>query len=699
MDTSIDMDKLFGQYKGRKIALYGLGTETARVLKVLEDDFEVVGLLDSFRTDGEIYGKQIISLDGAVGLGIKMIIVVARPGSCRAITKAIGGRCCQAGIVLMDIRGRNLLETKKVSYSFSDSCGVTRAELEEKIRNSDVVSFDLFDTLVMRQTLSSDDVAGYVDCRLREKGIFIEDFCSKRLESEKELSRNTAPTLIEVYQNMLERTICKTVDITAEKLADLEWDTDFGLLVPRKEVCDIFRETANREKRVYIVSDTYYNKSQLAQILEKCGITKYMDILSSSSYKMSKTQGLYQVLKNREGPKRYLHIGDDIVADIENANKWGVETYRVFSSFDLLDDVGSLGLLEHADSLSDRLKIGMFVSKIFNSPFQFENEDRSIEINDAYDVGYVLCAPVISDFVVWFQNHMEKGQFKNIWFSARDGYLIKKMYVHLMQTCHQEDKTVYFLTSRTAAIRAGVKDEKDIRYVDEMKFSGMLEENLKERFGIDVSSTKCGNVLSDENGLMRYMNVILENSRMAYTNYQKYIGKLSIESGDIAFFDFVAKGTTQMFVQRLVDSRLKGFYFLQLEAEHMKEKKLDIQSFYEGGEKDSCVVYDDYYILETMLTAPHPSVQEFDENGGPVYAVETRRENDLLCFEKAQKGILNYFKTYIKLCPKTARTVNRKLDEVFLGLIHKVRITDLDFLGLVVEDPFFNRMTDITDML
>lgn len=696
----MDVDQMFEKYKGRKIALYGLGTETKKALENLENAHEIVGLLDSFRISGELYGKQIISFDEAVNAGIKLIIVAARPGSCRAITKRIGDRCRQNGIALMDIRGKDLLEPRKVSYCFSDADGVTRAELEDKIKNADVVSFDLFDTLVMRQTLYSDDVAAYVDCRLKENGIYIEDFCTKRLESEKLLSRDKAPALIEIYQNLLNKLDNSSVlNVTAPELAELEWDIDFSLLVPRKEVCEIFRKAACSGKSIYIVSDTYYSKCQLAGILERCNIRKYTDILSSSEYRMSKTQGLYRVLKDKEGAKKYLHIGDDIVADIENANNWGFETCRLFSGLDLLENLGSLGLSEYVNSLSDHLKVGVFVSKIFNSPFQFENEDRQTGISDVYDIGYQICGPMISDFVCWFCEKAEEEKIQNIWFGARDGYLIKKMYGYLLQTSGREDKSVYFLTSRTAAVRAGVNDEDDIRYIDEMKYSGTLEQNLKERFGISAGNLNCKYNVPDEKGLMGYKEVILERARQSYENYQRYIDKLKIEKGDIAFFDFVAKGTAQKFIQHLIPNHVKGFYFLQLETGSMKDKKLDICSFYEQGESDLCTVFEDYYILETLLTAPHPSVTDFNANGRPVYALETRTDKDILCFERAQEGILDYFKTYIRLCPKAERTVNKKLDEVFLGLIHKVRITALDFLDLTIEDPFFNRMTNVTDIL
>lgn len=691
---------MFSEYKGKKIALYGLGTETKKALYDLKDDYKIVCLLDSFKTEGRLYEKEILSFDDAVKRGIKLIIVVARPGSCRAIAKGIRDRCRQEGIALMDIRGKNLLEMPRVSYCLSGINGVSRKELKEKIRNADVVSFDLFDTLVIRRTLFSEDVATYVDCRLRESGICIQDFCGKRIESEKELSRGAAPTLTEIYQNMLEkmeRGVRKK--LTAQKLAELEWNIDFELLIPREAVCDIFRETVDSGKNVYIVSDTYYDKRQIAQILIKCNITKYIDILSSSDYGVGKMQGLYKVLRDRESTKRYLHIGDDIVTDIRKAHDCGFETFRMFSGLDLMEDVGGLGLTERVDSLSDHLKLGIFAARIFNNPFQFEDGDRHIFINNAYEIGYLLCAPMISDFVVWFYGKIKKQNFRNIWFGARDGYLIRKMYSILLNSYGHDDTTVYFLTSRIAAIRAGVRDEEDIHYIDEMKFSGTLEENLKERFGIDKDSVKSDDIKNGESGLLKYKNIILQNARREYNNYVKYIGQIDIGEGDIAFFDLVAKGTVQMYVQRLVNSHLKGFYFMQLEREYMKEKDLDIESFCESEVTEQGTIYDDYYILEPLLTAAHPSVCGFNGMGEPVYADETRGDRSIICIEKVQEGIYDYFKDYIKLCASAERKVNRKLDEAFLGLIHKIRIMDSDFLDLMVEDPFFNRMTKITDVI
>ncbi|MCI8315023.1 MAG: HAD-IA family hydrolase [Lachnospiraceae bacterium] len=687
----------FTAYKGKKIALYGLGVETQKALKVLKTDFNIIGLLDGFQEEGSLYDCPIVSLKNVIERGVKLIVVVARPGSCKAIARRIGDKCRENAVALYDIRGNDLLKDIKIVYDFADIQGITKAELQEKANSADIISFDLFDTLIMRQTLFPEDIPEYVDCTLRKMKIQISDFVRRRLGSEKELSKSKAPTLLEIYKHMLSKV--RNLGIEAEQLAELEWSIDFNLLVPRKEVCDIFQQLVNAGKKVYIISDTYYNKEQLKQILEKCNITTYTDILASSNFGVSKTRGLYQIFQELVGSGVYLHIGDDFIADIECAKNYGFETCQLLSGIELLEHAGYLGLSVHMALLDSHLRVGMFVSRIFNSPFQFEQKDKRIEISDAYDIGYLFCAPMISDFVFWFDKQIEKQGVHNIWFGARDGYLLKKMYAYLKSKQKQKDESTYFLTSRTAAIRAGIQCEEDICYVDQMKFSGELKENLRERFGIDTENVKNEEIAKNEVGLMQYKKSILEKAASEYRHYQKYIEQLTLKDGDIAFFDFVAKGTSQMYIQRFVSKHLKGIYFLRLEADEMADKGLDIQSFYEEKESEGCAIYENYYILETLLTAPHPSVLEFDMEGKPLYAIETRDQKSIECVCKVQEGILDYFKTYLEQCSISERETNKALDEIFLKMMQRIKITDTNFLKLVIEDPFFHRMTQITDIL
>ena len=744
-----EKNEIFQEYTDKKIALYGLGTETKKALLLLEGRFEIVGLLDSFQESGELYGKKILSLSQVIEKGVELVIVVARPGSCKAITKKIGKLCVNHGIELMDIRGMNLLEKKRITYDFAGIMGNTREELYRKIAQAEVVSFDLFDTLIMREVPGVEDIFELMDMALKEKGIHIADFVSMRLEVEKRQAEYGAPSLEVLYEELLERT--DQIPLSAKELSEMEWEIDYRTIIARRAVCDIYRECIRRKKAVYIVTDTYYRIEQIEKILEKYDLIGYTGLLVSCEYNTGKGQQLFDRLKEREGKKKYLHIGDDLTADVEMAAEKGMSTYHVFSGEDLLDAVGNMGMGNDMDSLADRLKIGMFVARLFNDPFRFEPGDRRITLEDTYDIGYLICAPMITDFIFWFRDQVRSYRIRNIWFCARDGYLLQKMY----QMLDESAESIYFQTSRVAAIRAGMTDESDISYVDSMKFSGTIEENLRARFGLEAGLSddkgrgdkshgnrnrgdkshgnrnrgdknhgdrdrgdkdhgdrdredknhrawgsidrKC--MTNQAAGLLDYKNRILEKAVEERKKYKAYLNKLDMKDGDVAFFDFVAKGTTQMYVQRLVDHHLKGLYFLQLEPEFMSDKELDIESFYGTEETETSSIYDNYYVLETILTAPCPCVCGFDDAGEPVFAEETRTEEDIRCFERVQEGILDYFRRYLELLPSKSGSCSKALDEIMLGLIHNFKIKNEAFLSLIVEDPFFNRMTEIKELI
>lgn len=680
------------------IAIYGLGTETQRFLSDYGDKLSVVGLLDGFRTDGEMYGYPIISIDQVLELGVNLIIVIARPGSCKAIAKRIGDFCKADNIALFDVRGRDLLVSTSVSYEFSTTsgghAGGSRQELKEAITRTDIISFDFFDTLVTRKTLSYTDVFELLNLKLCASGIFIPDFARMRLYAEKELSKTFSPKLVTIYERVLE--LVGGSFITALELATLEWEIDYNLLKVRADIRKVFKSAISTGKKVVITTDSYYDRTQIEQILNRFGLTGYDNVFVSCEYGTSKTQELYGVVSDKYKGSSILHIGDDELADIEKAGESGISSFRLYNASDLLDALGGLGLGD-LNSLSDRVKVGLFLSHLFNSPFWFENESQRLSVSSSSDIGYLFCAPMITDFVHWMKERTADQGYDHILFGARDGHLIGRLF-RMVDGADANDsvdikahsKSYYFLTSRTAAIRAGMWTVDDIEYVDSMKFFGSREEALRVRFGIEVEDAET----VDRTAL------ILDKSRQQRENYKVYIDKLCLGGRDLAFFDFVAKGTTQMYLQKLfVGRHLKGFYFLQLEPEFMADKGLDIEPFYTEQERNSSALFDNYYILETMLTSPYPQMLEMDENGRPVFAEETRNDADIKVFKRAQDGVIEYFKDYISIVPENARTVNRVLDEKLLELVNKVQILEEDFLNIKVEDPFFGRITDIRDII
>lgn len=681
-----DLEMVLQQNKGCKTALYGLGTETERFLSEWGESLSVIGLLDGFREDGALYGYPILSYRNAVERGVKLILVIARPGSCKAIAKKIGGMCREDAVALFDIRGKNLLEAAAAAYEFSGEFshgkGESKAALLARIAEADTVSFDLFGTLIARQVYSYTDIFELADCEWKKRGIRIPDFVRLRLAAEKELSRTGAPALEAIYADVLRKAGGSFV--SESQLAEMEWAVDFKTMLPRDTVCGIFRDAAACGKRVVVTTDSYYRKDRIEQILDKFGLRGYERLLISCEHGTAKTQGLFDELRSLEDGK-ILHIGDDPAADIEPAAERGILTYRLFSGIELFDALGGMGIEDGISSLSDRVKAGLFISRLFHNPFWFERGGGRVSVADAEEIGYLCCAPMITDFVLWLRERIQEQAFQQILFCARDGYLVGRLY----RKIDADTKSLYFLASRMAAIRAGVETEEDIAYVDSMRYFGSSEDALKARFGIEGRSAE-GHVRS---------GLILARAGGHKLHYQKYIEKQGVLEDKIAMFDFVAKGTTQLYLGRLFPQRVKGFYFLQLEPEFMADKGLDIEPFYPEEDKNASAVFDNYYILETMLTSPYPQVEEFDADGNPMFAEETRNERDIKCLERVQAGIEQYFDDYIRLLPQEARTENKKLDEMLLSLVNKIQILDEDFLALTVEDLFFGRMTGVRDVL
>lgn len=680
------IEEVLEKNKGKKCAVYGLGAETEKFLHEYGEVLTIAGILDGFREDGEIYGHPIISIQNAVAREVAFIVVAARPGACKVIAKRIGDICRKNNILLFDVKGKDLFAAQAISYDFNHITGEGKGSLLEKIEKADVVSFDLFDTLLMRKTLNYTDIFELLEIKLAEQGIHIPDFARMRLFSEKELSKERAPKLVEIYEEVLRRSGGSF--LTAGELAEMEWELDCSVLLPRYSVCDIFTETISKGKRVVITTDSYYCENQVRQILSMFKLSGYEKLIISCEQGTSKPQRLFEFLKEMSDidDRGILHIGDDETADVEYAEKNNIVPFRIYSGSDLFDMLGGLGVEKELISLSDRVKAGLFISRIFNDPFVFEESSRKLTVSDAFDIGYLFCAPVITDFSIWLSQKVRQENISQILFCARDGFLVGRLF----RKIDRKIKSFYFLTSRTAAIRAGVENDEDISYIDSMNFSGTEDDNLRVRFGIEASDIQRNRSRNQ---------VILNRSGMLRKNYKKYIEKLGIGMEEAALFDFVAKGTAQMYLKRLFEKHIKGFYFLQLEPGFMEDKGLDIEAFYSDEEKHGNVIFDYYYILETMITSPYPTIEEFDEDGNPVYSKEMRSVQDIRCLQRAQEGIESYFDDYIGILPVKERVQNKRLDEIFFSIMNSVWIGDEEFMSLKIEDLFFGRVIPITDVI
>lgn len=687
---------------GKIIAIYGLGNSTQEFLRQWGNQYNIIGLLDGYRQDGTLYGKPIISMNQAIQRNVDAIIIVARPSSRRIIVNRIRETCKEHEIKLYDMYGNDLLEPPSRGRISNASLGVKKEELLEQIDQSEVISFDIFDTLITRAVLYPTDVFELVERKVVEKYGQGFDFSAKRQDAERKISRTGVPTIDDIYRELEEQIALTNRELV--EIQELEWQTEQQVLLPRYDMCQVFKYALKQQKRVYLVSDMYYPAAQLSLLLAKLGITGYEKLFVSCDYGTTKEQGLFQILKEEAKADRYLHIGDNYSADVKSAQRNGITGLWVRSGIELFDEVYWSEDFAQCNSLGVRIKLGMFISRMFNSPFALES--GNIVIESPHGLGYLLFAPILTDYCLWLYDKLKELQKSTVLFGARDGFLMKTLFDCLLKWVQEADapensvKTVYFLTSRISAVGAGLFNEQDILHVAELDFNGPFEQMLETRFSLTKEEILAFNASITTEEVLKYKELILDRSKENRRRYLKYIDGLNLNDSEIAFFDFVSSGTCQAALEKIMNRKMQGYYFIRVEDNYFEKQRLNIVPFYDKN-ADGCEsgIYEDYFVLENILTSPMPSLKGFDAEGNPEYVKETRSDKEIEFVNQVHEGIVAYFEQYLDIGQDVGFADGRDCSEKMLGLLHKVPIENEIFQHMVWDDAFYARTVGMKELM
>lgn len=691
--TSSLFRKSFSDFVDKKILIYGIGIGTKSILDCCPE-FNIVGLLDGIRKNEYLYDKYIYDIDDILSLNPDGIVIVARKATTRIIYRRINKFCRDNDIPIYSIYGKNLLEEFISNNIENEYFFLNEIKLKDEIDNHDVISFDIFDTLLMRKLLFPRDVFKIVSRRNKQLPF---DFVSERISSEQDLLTDGNPNIKQIYNRLSER----NNDYDTKHLMSEEIKAEEEILITRKIVVDLFKYAVESSKDVYIVSDMYLSKDILEKILSERGITGYKDILVSCEYGKSKCSGLFDILKTKINSKKCIHIGDNDEADGFYAKQAGFDYFLIKSSYDMMEISSLNKFLDFTSSFNDRLRISLIISEIFNSPFALYDSKSKPSVRIPEQLG-LFVAPIISDFVIWMNDKVVSDKCDNVLLAARDGFLIKKMLDRLKNT---DVKYTYLLVSRICSIVAAIKSKKNIEYLKKITYTGKPEDMMRHRYLLDE------NDISEYNDAFRNINeyidshasLILKKSEKIRENYLKYISDNNIDlSGKTGFFDFVSSGTAQLNFQSFSEKKLYGYYFINVYDDIPEKKTLDITAMYGKGlafELQSNL-YDKYIFLENILTSDMPTLNYFDENGKPVYATEYRKESEIKNIMLIHKSIIGYFENYIALYDKNEEC-HTNISDVILGSVDG-NILDIDsklLSGMVLKDDFNGTVFESNSMI
>lgn len=196
---------------------------------------------------------------------------------------------------------------------------VTSATLRRMLSHPEikVVSFDVFDTLLVRPALHPKDIFHVLAARVNSR--LSVDFIKMRWNAEEETGL-PHPTIHDIYAHIRQK--YRLDANTTQFLLDEEIRCEAALLSPREDIKALYDEAVRLGKRIIAISDMYLPSATLQHFLQQHGYTHVDALYVSCEYGESKAHGsLYDsvILKENVHPSEILHMGDNHHADYQSA--------------------------------------------------------------------------------------------------------------------------------------------------------------------------------------------------------------------------------------------------------------------------------------------------------------------------------------------------------------------------------------------
>lgn len=322
--------------------------------------------------------------------------------------------------------------------------------IERKIKSYDIVSFDIFDTLIKRDVPYPSDVFDLVYSKFSGEKLQKNSKFKFIREAAERSARVKLPkkdvNLYDIY-NFMPSDINDRDKIM---LSNIEQDIELSICKKNIDIVDVYNFAKINGKKIIITTDMYLPLHVIGNILQKNGFTSYDNIFLSNALNASKADGsIFDLLKKKYPNKKIIHIGDNIKSDVINARKHGISSLYWKKENNKL-------------SYNDKGYISNFIN------------NRIIKNNNYYyNFGYQCMGPLLFTFSKWINKSVKKDGLHDLFFLARDGKIMKRAY-DLLFNDDNDIKTHYLLASRQSYIVPTIHKYKNV----EALFSKMFTSNF-----------------------------------------------------------------------------------------------------------------------------------------------------------------------------------------------------------------------------
>lgn len=286
------------------------------------------------------------------------------------------------------------------------------------ITNYDIISFDIFDTLLYRLCNKPDDIFSILgeQAKLNFKSEFKYSpslFKKLRVKAE-ELARGNKKsevTLEEIYNYL-------PIDNDLRfwlRNKELELEKNYCVINPY--IYEFIENIKATGKRVIFISDMYLKELEITNILETIGFDLELihKIYVSSEYGESKSNGkLYDIVIKDMNTTNILHIGDNFISDVQKAQLAGIDAFYYDA---IIEDISSRYNIEEK-MLGKSTNHLRSLRKIVSRNHNYIGKEAT-----AYELGASVYGMVYTIFGEWIIKKAEEKGITTILPLMREGYL------------------------------------------------------------------------------------------------------------------------------------------------------------------------------------------------------------------------------------------------------------------------------------
>lgn len=523
--------------------------------------------------------------------------------------------------------------------------------------NIECISFDIFDTLVVRPFLRPVDLFRFLDKEYRKENVGGVEFSEMR-ETAEVIARNKQHeenslieeiTLDDIYKVIHE--VYYIDNKILNKLKNIECDLEVRFCEKRNTAFNLYQLALNCNKKIVCTSDMYLPLEVIKKILDKNGYKNIDKIYLSSEVRKTKATGSlynYVISDLKIDADKIIHIGDNFESDYEVPIKKGINAVHfykatnVFLDKELTNGLGQLFNMsfpfwqdnkESTQFMGIRTMIAVIANKYFDNPFRPFNKKTDFNA-DPYLIGYYALGMYIFGISNWLlKNTCNKND--KISFMARDGYLIMEAYNKLSKIYSNVPKSEYMYVSRKALIPVMIQSDLDFyrlsEIVDYRKHSPkslikylktvlVLDDKLQENCennGIEFE--RKFDSLLDFNKYLKFLidnyfdkKTHAENSKKFKTYFDNILGK------NPAVFDVGYSGRPEFYLSKLCNKSIDT-YFLNINGDralnYSNMGNFEVKTYFNYKPTATGNAY------ELLISKLSPSCISYDLNGKEIKPV------------------------------------------------------------------------------